>query len=125
MAIMIGSLDQGNPLHLHANDSNCAFIVADYVASAHLLEQWDRCNAVVLNWILSSLSQDAYLVHVFSDNAASMWNKLKEYDRIDGPIRSSLLTREILPEVKDAFVIISREESYRGIPSSSVKTEKP
>ncbi|GJZ21391.1 ribonuclease H-like domain-containing protein [Tanacetum coccineum] len=170
---------------------------ADYVASAHLLEQWDRCNAVVLNWILSSLSQDAYLVHVFSDNAASVWNKLKEYDRIDGsiifnllqkinsfkqgglyvseyyyklnslwrefailtklpdctcaakaelndhgkllklmkflmglddvyqPIRSSLLTRQILPEVKDAFVIISREESYRGIPSSSVKIEKP
>nr|GEX78498.1 hypothetical protein [Tanacetum cinerariifolium] len=33
----------------------------DYVASAPLLEQWDMCNAVVLNWILSSLSQDIYL----------------------------------------------------------------
>ncbi|GJR75109.1 hypothetical protein Tco_0087474 [Tanacetum coccineum] len=31
----------------------------------------------------------------------------------------------ILPEVKDAFVIISREESHRGIPASSIKSEKP
>ncbi|GJU85880.1 ribonuclease H-like domain-containing protein [Tanacetum coccineum] len=35
------------------------------------------------------------------------------------PIRSSLLARETLPDVKDAFAIISREESHRGIASSS------
>ncbi|GKC42291.1 ribonuclease H-like domain-containing protein [Tanacetum coccineum] len=208
MAIMISSLDQGNPLHLHPNDSNYASIITvkltrvenyriwasamklalqiihkmgfitgtcvryDYLASAPLLDQWDRCNAVVLNWILTSLSQDVYLGHVFSDNAAKVWNELKEtYDRIDGsivfnlefdaltklpdctrearnevvdhgklmklmkflmglddvyqPIRCSILTREILHEPKDAFVIISKEESHRGIPSSSSKTEKP
>ncbi|GJX70589.1 ribonuclease H-like domain-containing protein [Tanacetum coccineum] len=228
MAIMIGSLAQGNPLHLYANASNCAFIVSiklagvenyriwpssmkldipikykigfindscnrvDYVVSGLLLEQWDRCNAVVLNWILSSLSQDVYLGHVFLDNATNVWKELQEtYDRIDGsivlnllqkintfkqgslpvfefyhklnslwrefdiltklldctfeartelidhekllkliqfimglddiyqPIGSSLLTREILPEVKDAFVIISSEASHRRIPSSS------
>ncbi|GJY82599.1 ribonuclease H-like domain-containing protein [Tanacetum coccineum] len=160
---------------------------SDYLASAPLLDQWDRCNVVVLNWILTSLSQDVYLGHVFSDNAAKVWNDLKEtYDRVDGsivfnmiqkinsfkqgslhvveyyhklnslwkefdaltklpdctcearnevvdhdklmklmqflmglddvyqPIRSSILTRKILPEAKDAFVIISREESLRG-----------
>nr|GEY66207.1 hypothetical protein [Tanacetum cinerariifolium] len=227
MAIMIGSLDQGNPLYLHANDSNCASICyvkltgvdncriwasamklalqikhkmgfitgtcvrTDYVASAPLLEQWDMCNVVVLNWILSSLSQEVYLGHVFSNNAATVWNELKDtYDRIDGsivfnllqktnsfkqgglpvseyyhklnslwreneiltklldytcnarlevanydkmlklmqflmglddiyqPIRSSILTREVLPEAKDVFLIISKE-SHRGIPSSS------
>ncbi|GJU60739.1 putative RNA-directed DNA polymerase [Tanacetum coccineum] len=234
MAIMIGSLDQGNPLHLHQNDSSCASICSlkltgvenyrvwasamklalqvkhkmgfingtcvreTYAASAPLLEQWDRCNAVVLNWILSSLSQDVYLGHVFSDNAATVWRELQEtYDRVDGsivfnlmqkinsfkqgglpvseyyhklnslwrefdiltklpdctcaarnelsdhakllklmqflmglddvyqPIRSSIMTREVLPEAKDAFLIISREESHRGIPPSSVKAEKP
>nr|GEV74914.1 putative zinc finger, CCHC-type [Tanacetum cinerariifolium] len=41
------------------------------------------------------------------------------------PVRSSILTREILPEAKDAFVIIYREESHRGTPASLVKTEKP
>nr|GFC30777.1 ribonuclease H-like domain-containing protein [Tanacetum cinerariifolium] len=39
---------------------------------------------------------------------------------------SGILTREVLPKAKDAFLIISKEESHRGIPSSSgtVKTEK-
>ncbi|GJV68973.1 ribonuclease H-like domain-containing protein [Tanacetum coccineum] len=195
MAIMIGSLDQGNPLNLHPNDSNCASIVSvkltgvdnyriwasavklalqvkhkigfitgtyvrsDYLNGAPLLEHWDKRNAMVLNWILSSLSQDVYLGHVFSDNTAKVWNELKDtYDRVDGsivfnllqkintfkqgglpvseyyhklnslwlmqflmglddvyqPIRSSIPTREILPEVKDAFVVISREESHKG-----------
>ncbi|GJY11766.1 ribonuclease H-like domain-containing protein [Tanacetum coccineum] len=209
MAIMIGSLGQRNPLHLHANDSNCTSIVSvrlngvgnyriwasamklalqtkhkmgfinrtcnrvDYVASSHLLEQWDRCNVVVLNWILSSLSQDVYLGHVFSDNKIntfkqgglsvseyyhklnSLWRefdiltklpdctceartelvdhgkllKLMQFhiglDDIYQPIRSSLLTRKILREVKDAFVINSREESHREIPPSFVKSDKP
>ncbi|GJZ03090.1 ribonuclease H-like domain-containing protein [Tanacetum coccineum] len=128
---------------------------SDYVASNLLSEQWDRCNAVVLSWILGSLSQDVYLGHVFSDNVALVWKELQEtYDRIDGsivftllqkinsfkqdfmqflmglddvyqPIRSSLLTREILPEVKDAFLIIAREESHRGISSSPCQAEKP
>ncbi|GKC11430.1 ribonuclease H-like domain-containing protein [Tanacetum coccineum] len=202
MDIMIRSLDQSNPLYLHANDSNYASIVSlkltgvdnykiwasamklalqikhkmgfvtgtctreTYLASALLLEQWDRCYAVVLNSILSSLFRDVYLGHVFSDNAQTAWKELNEtYDRIDRefniltklrnctcvarnevidhdrmlklmqflmgldyvyqPIRSSILTKEILLEVNDAFVIVSREESHRGIPSSSVKTDKP
>ncbi|GJR41783.1 ribonuclease H-like domain-containing protein [Tanacetum coccineum] len=35
------------------------------------------------------------------------------------PIRISLLSRETLSDVKDAFAIISKEESHRGIASSS------
>ncbi|GJX25443.1 ribonuclease H-like domain-containing protein [Tanacetum coccineum] len=51
-------------------------------------------------------------------------------DDIITPIRSSLLTREILPEVKDAFVIVVREESHKriplcGIPPTSIKSDKP
>ncbi|GKD48392.1 ribonuclease H-like domain-containing protein, partial [Tanacetum coccineum] len=34
------------------------------------------------------------------------------------PIKSSLLSRETLPDVNEAFVIISREESHRGTASS-------
>nr|GEV03950.1 ribonuclease H-like domain-containing protein [Tanacetum cinerariifolium] len=41
------------------------------------------------------------------------------------PIRSSLLTRKILPEVKDAFGIIVKEESHREISPTSVKNDKP
>nr|GEU41166.1 hypothetical protein [Tanacetum cinerariifolium] len=35
------------------------------------------------------------------------------------PIKSSLLSREKLPDVMDAFAIVFREESHRGIASSS------
>ncbi|GKE31025.1 ribonuclease H-like domain-containing protein, partial [Tanacetum coccineum] len=124
------SLDQGNPLHLHPNNSNYASIISlkltgvdnyriwasamklalqikhkigfingtcdrsAYLASALLLEQWDRCNAVVLNWILSSLFQDVYLGHVFYDNTANVWNELKEtYDRVDDSIVFNLLQK--------------------------------
>ncbi|GJZ48986.1 leucine-rich repeat protein [Tanacetum coccineum] len=78
---------------------NGTCVRSSYLASALLLEHRDRCNGVVLNWILSSLSQD--------------------------PIRSSLLTKEVLSEVKDAFVILAREESHRGIPATTAKSDKP
>ncbi|GJY36537.1 ribonuclease H-like domain-containing protein [Tanacetum coccineum] len=35
------------------------------------------------------------------------------------PVRSGLLFKEALPDVKDAFAIVSMEESHRGIASSS------
>ncbi|GJR35129.1 ribonuclease H-like domain-containing protein [Tanacetum coccineum] len=41
------------------------------------------------------------------------------------PIKSSLLSRDDLPDVKEAFAIISREESHRGIGSSSGSVLKP
>nr|GEU75404.1 hypothetical protein [Tanacetum cinerariifolium] len=136
---------------------NGTCVRSSYLASAPLLEQWDRCNLVVLNWILSSLSQDVYLGHVFSDNAQTVWKEFEEtYDRIDGsivfnllvelgnhgklmklmqflmglddvyqPIRSNLLTREVLPEVKDVFVILVNEESHRGIPATTAQFNKP
>ncbi|GJZ01150.1 ribonuclease H-like domain-containing protein [Tanacetum coccineum] len=148
MDIMIGSLDQSNPLYLYANDSNCASIVSlkltgvdnyriwasamklalqikhkigfvtrtctmeNYLASAPLLEQWDRCNAVV-NEVIDH------------DRMLKLTKFLMGLEDVYQPIKSSILTREILPEVNDAFVIVSREESHRGIPSSSVKTDKP
>ncbi|GJW01946.1 hypothetical protein Tco_1560802, partial [Tanacetum coccineum] len=46
-------------------------------------------------------------------------------DDIYQPIRSSLLTGEILLEVNDAFVIVARDESHRGIPPTFMKNDKP
>lgn len=159
-------------------------------------KQWDRCNFVVLSWILSSITEELYLGQIFSKEAVIVWQELKEtYDKVDGsitfnlhhkinslsqngssisdyyhklnslwkqfdslvklptcichaavefqehhqlmklmqflmgldevylPIRSNILTRDPLPNVKTAFAIISREESHRGIPSGN--TSKP
>ncbi|GKB74208.1 ribonuclease H-like domain-containing protein [Tanacetum coccineum] len=73
-----------------------------YVASVILVEQWDRIELVDHGKLLK------------------LMQFLMGLNDIYQPIRSSLLTREILLEVKDAFVIISREESHIGIPPSSV-----
>ncbi|GJS53739.1 copia protein [Tanacetum coccineum] len=68
---------------------------ATYLASAPLLEQWDMCNAVVLNWILSSLSQDVYLGHVFSDNAGKVFGKNYKRHMIElmGHLEFDILTK--------------------------------
>ncbi|KAJ0627129.1 putative RNA-directed DNA polymerase [Helianthus annuus] len=149
--------------------------------------QWERCNSVVLTWILNSVSEELYLGHVYSKSAAEVWKELRDtYDKIDGSVvfdlyqkinsfkqnnltvaeyyhklkimwkqldqilqiptctcnastqfnsfnhliklmqflmgldnayqtvRTSLLIREPLPSLQDAFSIVSREESHRS-----------
>ena len=171
-------------------DGTC--IKASYTSSDVLANQCERCNSIVLSWLLNSVSEDLYLSQMFSDNATEVWAELKEtYDKLDGsiilhlmqkinnfkqgeltvseyyhklnslwrelqimtklpkcvcaaredelkhnqlmklmqflmglndvyqPISSSILSRENLPDVKEAFAIVSREESHRGIASSS------
>ncbi|XP_071739846.1 uncharacterized protein [Rutidosis leptorrhynchoides] len=53
--------------------------------------QWDRCNSVVLSWILNSISEELYSGQVFSQSAQIVWEELKEtYDKIDGSITYNL-----------------------------------
>ncbi|GKA81335.1 ribonuclease H-like domain-containing protein [Tanacetum coccineum] len=163
---------------------------------AFATDGWDRCNAVVLTWIMNFVSSDVYMGLVYSVDVASVWKELKStYDKVDGSmifnllqkissikqggssvadyyhrlnslwrefdaltklptctcdankelglhnqlmklmqflmglddcyqsVRSALLTRDPLPEVKDAYTTVSREESHRGIPEPSNVTE--
>ncbi|GJU00031.1 putative RNA-directed DNA polymerase [Tanacetum coccineum] len=188
---LISKLDVSNPLHLHSNDSankigfidgTCRKSMTDDV----LAKQWDRVNAVVLGWILNSISEELFLGQIFSKKAKHVWKELKEtYHKVDGSvifnlhhkintikqngselsdyyhklnalwkqydamvelpnclcaaasdfkkhnqllklmqflmglddsymsIRSSILSRETLPDVKIAYAIISSEESHR------------
>ncbi|XP_076960870.1 uncharacterized protein LOC143637344 [Bidens hawaiensis] len=54
-------------------------------------KQWDRCNSVVLSWILNSVSDELYLGQVFSRKALDVWQDLKEiYDKVDGYVVFSL-----------------------------------
>ncbi|KAM0048341.1 putative retrotransposon gag domain, retrotransposon Copia-like protein [Helianthus debilis subsp. tardiflorus] len=162
-------------------DGSCLRSKTDEV----LGRQWDRCNSIVLTWILNSVSEELYLGLVYSRIASDVWKDLKDtYDKIDGSVvfnmykkinsftqngmpvseyyhklncmwkqldqllalsacsrdaskqfidfnhliklmqflmgldssyqsvRTNLLTRETLPSVKDAFSVISREESH-------------
>ncbi|KAM0053389.1 putative transcription factor interactor and regulator CCHC(Zn) family [Helianthus debilis subsp. tardiflorus] len=52
-----------------------------------LAAQWDRCNSVVLTWLLNSVSEELFLGQVFSKLASEVWTDLKEtYDKVDGSV---------------------------------------
>ncbi|GJS38607.1 hypothetical protein Tco_0563650 [Tanacetum coccineum] len=199
---LINNLDAGNPLYLQNNDnSSLAIVNVKLETSVVLSQQWERYNAIVLGWILESLSQELYVGQVYSEVASEVWTKLKEtYDKMDGsvvfnlmhkvnnlkqgdlsipdyyhklnslwrefdiltilptcvcegrppcncdaksgssrhtqlirlmqflmglndvyqPIRSTILAKDPLPNVKNAFYVVSREKSHRGLhPGSS------
>ncbi|KAM0026675.1 putative retrotransposon gag domain, retrotransposon Copia-like protein [Helianthus debilis subsp. tardiflorus] len=64
-------------------DGKCKKNTEDEVLSS----QWDRCNSVVLSWLLNSVSEELYLGQVFSKLASDVWVDLKEtYDKVDGSI---------------------------------------
>ncbi|XP_071712191.1 uncharacterized protein [Rutidosis leptorrhynchoides] len=49
--------------------------------------QCDRCNSVVLSWLLNSISEELYSGQIFSNIASVVWTELKEtYDKVDGSI---------------------------------------
>ncbi|GKF35972.1 putative transcription factor interactor and regulator CCHC(Zn) family protein [Tanacetum coccineum] len=52
-----------------------------------LAEQWERCNSVVLTWILNCVSTELFIGQVFSSSAKLMWDELAEtYYKIDGSV---------------------------------------
>ncbi|XP_021995273.1 uncharacterized protein LOC110892412 [Helianthus annuus] len=149
-------------------DGSCSRSETDEV----LGRQWDRCNSIVLTWILNSISEELYLGLVYSKIASEinsfsqngmpvseyyhklncMWKQLDQLlalpacscdtskqfndfnhliklmqflmglDSSYQSVRTNLLTRETLPTVKDAFAIISREESRLYSKNFSDKT---
>lgn len=47
--------------------------------------QWERCNAVVLLWLFSSVSKDLFRGLVYATDAASVWADLQErFDKVCG-----------------------------------------
>lgn len=43
-----------------------------------LAKQWERCNSVVLAWILNSITEELYVGQVYSKLAVEVWQDLKE-----------------------------------------------
>ncbi|GJZ17775.1 ribonuclease H-like domain-containing protein, partial [Tanacetum coccineum] len=98
--------------------------------------QWDRANVVVLGWIINSIYEELFVGQIFSKRAKHVWDELKEtYDKVDGSVtfslhhkihtlsqygssiadyyHNSILSREVLPDFRSAYAIISSEESHR------------
>ncbi|KAH0635534.1 hypothetical protein KY289_035449 [Solanum tuberosum] len=60
-----------------------------------LHEQWETCNAIVLSWIMNTVSEDLLSGIVYATNAFSVWADLKErFDKVNR-MRIYQLHREI------------------------------
>ncbi|XP_073040412.1 uncharacterized protein [Primulina eburnea] len=64
------------------------------VGSQNLL-QWERCNALVLSWIMNTVSKEIFGGIIYASDASAVWTDLKEqFDKINGS-RIFSLHREI------------------------------
>ncbi|XP_019259771.1 PREDICTED: uncharacterized protein LOC109237837 [Nicotiana attenuata] len=49
-----------------------------------LAHQWDRCNAIVTSWLMSNVSSHLLTSVLFSENAQTVWARLKErFDKVN------------------------------------------
>ncbi|XP_073017992.1 uncharacterized protein [Primulina eburnea] len=49
------------------------------------LNQWERCNALVLSWIMNAVSKEIFSGIVYSIDASVVWSDLKEqFDKVNG-----------------------------------------
>ncbi|GJS71465.1 ribonuclease H-like domain-containing protein [Tanacetum coccineum] len=91
-------------------------------------ETYDRVDgSIVFNLLqkINTFKQGGLPVSEYYHKLNPLWREFDILTKLpDCTYVSSILTREILPEVKDNFVIISREESHRGMPASSIKTKE-
>ncbi|GKC43827.1 ribonuclease H-like domain-containing protein [Tanacetum coccineum] len=118
---LINNLDVGNPLYLQSNDNSSFAIVNVKLVGAENYKMWATTMKIALKWknkmgfidgwILRFLSQELYVRQVYSEIASE-------------PIRSNILAKDPLPNVKDAFYVVSREESHRGLHPCNYATSK-
>ncbi|GJT78823.1 ribonuclease H-like domain-containing protein [Tanacetum coccineum] len=102
---LISSLNAGNPLHLQTNDNNSGSLINIKLTGFENYRVWATAMKIALQ---------ARNKMVFADGL----------DDVYQPIRSTLLTQTELPDVRDACVIVCREESHRGL-GSSLGVQKP
>ncbi|KAH0692451.1 hypothetical protein KY285_019548 [Solanum tuberosum] len=54
-----------------------------YLQDEFKLHQWDRCNAIVQSWIMSSVTQELRKGVVYSESAHKVWKAFKErFDKV-------------------------------------------
>nr|GEX24575.1 putative ribonuclease H-like domain-containing protein [Tanacetum cinerariifolium] len=109
----INNLDVGNPLHVQNSDNSNYVIIPFKLLGTKNYKIW---------------SGDVNLAYKLEISMVLlMLMKLMQFlmglDDYYQPVRSSLLTRDPIPEVKDAYNVASREESHRGVPESSSGVE--
>lgn len=82
----------------HRAKSKLWFVCGTYKKSDYrddLEEQWEKCNAFVLSWILNSVSKEFMNGIIYATDASVVWSDLKKhFDKVDVS-RGYQLHREI------------------------------
>ncbi|GKD69491.1 ribonuclease H-like domain-containing protein [Tanacetum coccineum] len=121
----ISSLDLRNPLHLRNSYFNSATIISVKLTGTENYRVW----TAAMKLVISTRNKTGFLDETYDklDGSIilSLLQKIHNFKQDElTPIRSSLLSRETISDVKEAFAIISRE-SHRGIASSFGSVPKP
>ncbi|XP_059314364.1 uncharacterized protein LOC132065126 [Lycium ferocissimum] len=63
------------------------FVLGTYKKEMHdpsLHETWDRCNAMVLGWIMNTVAKNLYSIVIYGVVAHKVWEDLREvFDKVD------------------------------------------
>ncbi|KAE8665148.1 hypothetical protein F3Y22_tig00112673pilonHSYRG00140 [Hibiscus syriacus] len=89
------SINFTHPLYLHPSDTSGTVLVSYqstrienynlWSRSILIALLWDRCNAIVLSWILNTVSVNLSVRLVFASTTAHVWKDLKDhFSKIDG-----------------------------------------
>ncbi|GKC03026.1 retrovirus-related pol polyprotein from transposon TNT 1-94 [Tanacetum coccineum] len=126
-----------NPLHLQTNDNNSGSLINIKLTGSENYKVWDTAMSIALQarnkmvfvdglCVKSAYAPSIPLTNQWEDAEFGKHNQLMKLiqllmglDEVYQPIRSSLLTQIELPDVKDAFVIVCREEPHRSFGSVS------
>ncbi|XP_047258904.1 probable serine/threonine-protein kinase WNK4, partial [Capsicum annuum] len=100
-SFMAPKIDQRDPLFIGALDSSSTILVPIKLTGKRkygfvtrscskesyreeLHEQWKRCNAIVLSWIMNTVSESLLSGIVYTTNACVVWDDFKErYDKVN------------------------------------------
>ncbi|XP_075099219.1 uncharacterized protein LOC142176059 [Nicotiana tabacum] len=88
-----------------------------------LHELWEKCNAIVLSWIMNAVSSDLLSGIVYKSSAHKVWTDLKDkFDKFLMGLnetysqhRSQILMMSPVPSVNKAYSMVVSEESQRAL----------
>ncbi|GKB75122.1 ribonuclease H-like domain-containing protein [Tanacetum coccineum] len=105
------------------NDNSSLAIVNVKLVGAENYKMWVMAMKIALKGKNKMEFIDGqYAGQVYFEIALEVWNELKEiYDKMDG---STILAKDPLPNAKDVFNVVSREESHRGLHPGSSSSSK-
>ncbi|GJR51390.1 ribonuclease H-like domain-containing protein [Tanacetum coccineum] len=146
---LINNLDAGNPLYLQNNDNSSLAIVNIKLVGAENYKIWAMAlkialkgenkmgfiddlylkNYMCVKFILKLLQRPACTCDAKSGSTnhtqlIRLMQFLMGLNDVYQPIRSTILAKDPLPNVKDAFYVVSREESHRGLHPGSSSSSK-